>query len=194
MVGMSDAHHNRVVRGTHVSRTGRRGGRSTLRATACMLLQRKARQRGQGKIIFSAYSGSSIRCHGLKRQPHGINRDKRGGHSGQNTRKKRGHEPGVLVHYATANQFQNRRHTGSKYMLRACDARHDHSEKDRKKSEKGVPSATPKVCSRWNAAVPSPWSKWLWMRRRSWSKASGPRAWASRLRFTCEKKTRRTRR
>ena len=72
MVGMSDTHHNRVARGTPVSSVGRRGGRSSLRAIACMRLHRKARYRGQRKIFFGADRGCFIRCQNLKCQPHSI--------------------------------------------------------------------------------------------------------------------------
>ena len=147
IVGISDAHHNRVDRGTHVSRMGRQGGRSTLRAIACMRLQRRARRQGQRKII-AVYGRRFISRHGLERQPHGINRSKRGGHGGQSTRIKCGHKPG--------NWFITLRRTSSKTVdtLGACTCLEPvtletTTLKDRKKSEKGVPLATPKVCSRW---------------------------------------------
>ena len=105
MVGMSDTHHNRVARGAQVSRIGRRGGRSTPRAIACMRLQRRARRQGQRKII-AVYGRRFISRHGLERQPHGINRSKRGGHGGQSTRIKCGHKPG--------NWFITLRRTSSK--------------------------------------------------------------------------------
>ena len=139
IVGISDAHHNRVDRGTHVSRMGRQGGRSTLRAIACMRLQRRARRQGQRKII-AVYGRRFISRHGLERQPHGINRSKRGGHGGQSTRIKCGHKPG--------NWFITLRRTSSKTVdtLGACTCLEPvtletTTLKDRKKSEKGVPLA-----------------------------------------------------
>ena len=128
MVGLSDTQHNRVTRPTHTSREGRWGGRSALGAIAGMCFQRKARKRGQRKIFFPAYSGSSISRHGLESQPHGIYRRKRGGHSGQFTRIQRRHETRVLVHHAPTDQLQNRRSTGSKYMLGARNTRNCHAE------------------------------------------------------------------
>ena len=129
IVSMSDSHHNRVARETHVSRMGRRGGRSTLREIACMRLQRRVRRRGQIKIFFAVYGRSFISRPGLERQPHGINRSKRDRHGGQSTQIKFGHKPGELVHHSTANQFQNSRHAGSKFMLGAHYTRDHHSKR-----------------------------------------------------------------
>ena len=76
--------------------------------------------------MFSFYVRSSTSRHGLERQPHGINRSKRGGHGGQGTRIKGGHKPGVLINHTTTSQFQYSRHARSKYLFRACNSRNNH--------------------------------------------------------------------
>ena len=82
-------------------------------------------------MIFAAYNGSSVRRHGLARLPHGIDRNERGGRNGRSTRIKRGHEPGVLVQYATPNQFQNRRNSRSRNVLESRNARDNHFERSK---------------------------------------------------------------
>ena len=132
--------------------------------------KKKGPPKGEIFIYFSASSGSSL-CRTVWKETKG------GGCSGQSTRTKRGHEPGVLVHYAATDQFQHHRNIRTQKVLQTCNARNYHSERPKKKrTEKEVPYATPNVCSRWNAAVLSPWSKWLQMSRGSWLQASGPLA------------------
>ena len=89
-----------------MSQAGRRGGRPTLRAIACMRLQRNARQKGgKGKKYYPPIAGVLLVTMVWKDNHMASIETKRVGRSGQSTQTKRGHEPGVLVHYATPNQF-----------------------------------------------------------------------------------------
>ena len=89
-----------------------------------------------------------------------------------------GMSPGCWVITPTTNELQYGRNIWSGNALEATNARNYPSVRPNHSREGG--------CKCTNAAVPSSWTTWLQMSRRSWLKASGPLAWASRIASSCE--------